>query len=819
MSEEVAQEYAWGVSVGSMHWSTLGMPLDRKLPAISKHRSPDHTAASVLLSRWAGEPLRLDYCWPPHPRGSAEMWPPEAKIGSDCGSGRFPLAAAWTGRIEDRVWSWKVDGETRELHSLDAIATTVSAFAQRNARGRSNAIVIPNDFKQREQQKLIDVCLTSGVDAALLWLPVAAALAWLDDHQESLPDPKLQPSGSLALPVVHADWGRVNCCTIHLVPYEDKHGTRWVPARQRPTVSDWNIHGFGWNDVTSCDEANIESAWKQCFIAKNQTFSNGLTDGHQNLLDRVTGWTIDQRSRLQVDGALAKHLATIDSPVSAIFVGDFADAVAAGPDVNQQCRRITENGTANVPVVAAGIAGEDLLARGASIFARDRAEGRTSYLDTLPDLELFVDRNHQYDWLSLLGGSDQFVPGGQQWELPNPIEGLALRRGATSIKLVVAHDEYPGVRELQVTLDRPAEQRLAATLNVSATPAQGNAKLRLVTVAQGSIPSRSILANWDRMQPVLDHEGKSVDKATFLKMQPRAYPELFPRRWSHAKWRAAIPTAQKIIRRVRDEPVDSIIKDDWSITHLKDRLLAKDQSQTPFDATAIGSDFKAPFDQATLAALGVSLLKLWQSSKHLQSASVSTVVRALGYLSVENKEFDDWLAANLGNRFRDRQAVLHASGLAMRAPSNIATLFDFVFFANGRSVSPGANELKAISQVLRYRTDATQSIDSRKCERVIQSCLGIFERGMDRGGGGYPFRWASLIIVYMLRRRMFDFDFLDPQQDIAIEAKELFRTAIQRHQQRLLRPMGGSVDLPAALQQMINYIDRKGSGDILMASE
>ncbi len=34
-----------------------------------------------------------------------------------------------------------------------------------------------------------------------------------------------------------------------------------------------------------------------------------------------------------------------------------------------------------------------------------------------------------------------------------------------------------------------------------------------------------------------------------------------------------------------------------------------------------------------------------------------------------------------------------------------------------------------------------------------------------------------------------------------------------------LRPMGGSVDLPAALQQMINYIDRKGSGDIQMASE
>jgi hypothetical protein len=71
----------------------------------------------------------------------------------------------------------------------------------------------------------------------------------------------------------------------------------------------------------------------------------------------------------------------------------------------------------------------------------------------------------------------------------------------------------------------------------------------------------------------------------------------------------------------------------------------------------------------------------------------------------------------------------------------------------------------------------------------------------------------------MLRRRMFDLDFLDPELELATQAKELFRTAIDRYKQRRLRPLGGSVDLPAALQQMINYIDRKGSGDILMAGE
>ena len=66
---------------------------------------------------------------------------------------------------------------------------------------------------------------------------------------------------------------------------------------------------------------------------------------------------------------------------------------------------------------------------------------------------------------------------------------------------------------------------------------------------------------------------------------------------------------------------------------------------------------------------------------------------------------------------------------------------------------------------------------------------------------------------------MFDPEFLSPDEETAVRAKEFFAEAIRRHRIGRLKPMGGSVDVPAALQQMINYIDRKGSGDILMAAE
>lgn len=817
-------QFAWGISLGSLHWATHAVPLDRRQPPIEKRSTDKHVPAAVLLNRTAGEPIKLDYWSPPHPRGTASPWPPDAAVGRQTGSGRFPLAAAWTGRNIDkdkdhnnRVWPWNIEGNAHELSSLDAIANGASQLTKIHAKSSISAIVIPNDFRQREQQKLLDACSASGVNTSLLWLPVAAALAWLEQHQTLLGAPSSRSEGALTLPIVHADWGQIRCSIVELIPWKEKNGYRWIPARKRPIISDWFCPGYGWKEAAGCNALNLQTGWSRLFASPTRAIDTYPAGSQSNILEQVANWAVDQLTSRQIDLLVAEHLSTIQRPVSILFIGDFAAGIAKGENVNRQVN--SQHLKLSASLIRDGVEGERLLARGAAIFARDCAERRTSYLDTLPDLELFVDRNHQYDWLSLLGKTDQYVPGGEPWELPQPIEGLALRRGATSVKLVVAHEEYSGVRELQVQLDRPAEQRLSAKLHVSAIPAQGNAKLRLITESRDSIPERSILANWDRMQRVLDHHGAPVSKEAFLKMQPRAFPELFPRKSSYARWRASLHTVKTIIRRVREESPASLMEDNWGISRLRDLLKAKDQSQSPIDATAIGSDFKAVFEQETLELLGNSMLLLWRHGRHRDSPALSTVVRVLGYISVEDQEFDSWLAKNLQNSLRDSQSVLHTAGLAMRSPENIAKLFDFVFFRHGGLGSPGANELKAVSQILRYRTDATREIESRKCEQVIATCLRIFEQGMERGGGGYPFRWSSLIIVYMLRRRMFDLDFLDPDKELAASAKELFRTAIERHKQRRLRPLGGSVDLPAALQQMIDYIDRKGAGDILMANE
>jgi hypothetical protein len=75
-----------------------------------------------------------------------------------------------------------------------------------------------------------------------------------------------------------------------------------------------------------------------------------------------------------------------------------------------------------------------------------------------------------------------------------------------------------------------------------------------------------------------------------------------------------------------------------------------------------------------------------------------------------------------------------------------------------------------------------------------------------------------LVIVFMLRRRAYDNGFLDPDSELAGRIKDTFRRAIEAHRSGQLRVIGGAVDLPRALQQMIDYIDRRGMGSILLAT-
>jgi len=272
----------------------------------------------------------------------------------------------------------------------------------------------------------------------------------------------------------------------------------------RPKVSDKSIPGFGWDLLASCREQDIPRVWKRLFlspIVDQPANASEATYEGRNLLNSMTSWTVPSGSIQSCLKELYDFTRNSrDSLAAVIVVGDFADALTTGTEWARVRQTILKNAPDCQVAVSDGAAGEMLLSKGAAIHASAVAQGAVSYLDTLPVLELFIDRVEQYEWLRLLGTGDQFVEGGKEWKLEPPVLGLAVPRGATRVKLVVSHEEEPGVRELTADLQNSVEQRLPVKLHVSCTPAQGNARLRVVTDAIPGLGSTSIFANWAHME-------------------------------------------------------------------------------------------------------------------------------------------------------------------------------------------------------------------------------------------------------------------------------------------------------------------------------
>jgi hypothetical protein len=820
MMDESQLVTAWGISVGSMYWSVRGASLNGKPATQIRHRKDKSIPASVLIGWAIGEPARFD-CWlPPHPRGTGSNWPLDAIVNGKQGSGRFPLAAAWTGRHYELPWRWKPDSECRQLDSLDAICLGISQIAKMHAHKATSAIVIPNDFKQREQQRLLDSCSAAGVSASLIWLPVAAVLAWLEELRDKLPNAGSQSDKRLSVLVVHADWGIIRCSILNLVVSPKEFGLRWIPARRRPAVSDWETVGFGWDSVAGCNADDAPDIWRSIFGGDDRK-SPSISVANSNLLQQIAGWSVDQSRPEEVDTKLAAYIEKSHPLTGALFVGDFARKVSCGPKV---ARAVSCCATR----VADGLEGEDLLALGALIFAQARLKGQTSYLDTLPNLELFVDRGTHYDWLRLLGDEDQFVSGGKPWELPNPIEGLAVRRGASSIKLVVAHDEYKGVREIQIALERAAEVDLGAKLGVSATPAQGNARLLLTTFATSGCPSRTILANWDRMERLFEKDGTTpLDKKNFELSRPKAFPNLRPRAADPSRWCTFAYRARKLLAEVKD--AGQLSSNSITLGPLLD------STRITSGCSAVSSEGCAPpgGEQGLVDKISSLLFDYLKKQTYLNQRNriQCDAVKTLAFMSVSLDGLDKWISDSIGYSGNIDEPVCMIAGCCIRTPE-VAELFVRRLLAH----IPVSNrrrllnyQMQALGRLLSQRQDIMSKFHEIQVYQLIEECLKVFRDEIERDNLAWLFEHSGLVVVYTLRYRIYQPEFLDPVSNLAIQAKEQFEIAIQKLSQRLSRSarMFGNNSLSperirrltSALQQLIDYIDKRGEGDILLALE
>ena len=119
-----------GIVIGDLGFCAIQRGLNGQPPKIVESH-PTSPPPGVLLPRFTGEPLTLD-SGPRsvHPRGSGCDWPPESRVGDECGAGRYPLALAWADLPEGRKWIWSIDENRHEVAPAEAIAAAAAHILQ-----------------------------------------------------------------------------------------------------------------------------------------------------------------------------------------------------------------------------------------------------------------------------------------------------------------------------------------------------------------------------------------------------------------------------------------------------------------------------------------------------------------------------------------------------------------------------------------------------------------------------------------------------------------------------------------------------------------
>lgn len=785
----------------------------------------DSIPSAILLPRIEGEAFRFDLGSTAHPRGSGLQWPIEARVDTITGSGRLPIGLILDHIGSKNTVSWRPQDDVQEYSCSDALASSLASLYP--SFDGSLIFVVPNHWNVGQQQTVLDSFQRENLKCKLLWRPIAAAMEWTHKFRDQLANLKPESTDSFGkLLAIYVGYSDIEITELELVNWANQAGMRGVvPGRRRPT-KDERLPGFAFRQLISKLSSEIPTLrnplldsgdrmgciWNQLWCSQN--LRRYLSDFR---FTRTVSGKVDQEleSRIcstpQVDPMdLSLRLLQLRKKIQRRYSG----IVAFGPLVSSRLDDgISITGLlldsldtcSGMTLVEGTDAPNGVIARGAYRFAKLLEQGLPTYLDTLPRLEMVILEKGEPTWIDLLEPEQKWVEGGKEWRRPERVGNMSIASSSVDLKLAIAHEDFDDVREVVTGIPTITKTTERVSLSVQMTPAQGNARIEIHPENQNLFGKQRVFIDWKHMTDYLTDTGERCNKEGYLNSYPRIFPELLPRLSSYRKMQQVLPYLVAIHEAI--ESGKKVYAVNRQLAQAKDLLREKDQNMYPRDATAFDSDGNCHGSFKLAGFMKVA----WPYFSNNPSVEF---LKAMAYAHVDHKEFHELIVEQIQKSYIGDGYVL-AAGKCLRKPSHIAAFATSFLYQlrRGRTKLPWWN---ALAELLRFRGDATQLISSDDCNEIIRAAGEIFHQERIRGSGGMFFRTACMVIVYALRRRAFDDTFLPPESELAIWIKEEFRLARADSKSRKLHLMGGSVNLPAQLQLIIDYVDRKGKGQLLI---
>lgn len=834
---------------------------------VGRATSPDET--STLVRRTVQVPPAIVFSLATPPRlsergplplaGAGLAWPASARAdlrAAACPGRRVPLAMVWESFI---AGSGRLTAGEDGLEAEDALALATESVLPQKADDiealRSVCLVVPNELSEGLQQALIDAFKRRGLQATLLWRPVAAALAWLELHATEFAVVVDKETSIGSLLTVHLGVDGFEAAWLELI-LRPETGMWLLPARRRPVATCLR--------PAAGRELLEEAGRRACVVADGESAEAGIwralwaspasmqLSGGEGLRADLELWGVDPEFTQELRRGLVESRRGLrsvdhqewlqsvlaesvdhDQPLGAIVTGEFA---SISLDRESVVRESLPARMPNVEIEGSETLASGVLCRSAASYVSRLAKDMPTYLDTLPRMEVLLEEKALPIWKPLLKKDQKYVSGGQRWRREPDLSGLGVPAHSPELNLSVWVEPEESVRKVSFPIADPPERKVAVKLRAEMEPAGGHARVQLLPEEEGALGRRALILDWNRAQDT------GLSREDVIEGYPLKCPATHPR----SAWDGGWVTIERVIRRLRTAGGGSIREGINSAPYmLKELRTALNASQPNANVgglnvgaagigirRAVDSDGRLHERHATHQGNLDELIGLVAESQALalrrDEQLNGDAVAALGYACAKGEPVQE-IVQDVLRRCQhgiSREEAMLLAGCIDNAES--ASHFLSTLLHQMSSSWTGFNEvLKCAGFLVQWRewavsafpSDAAVNLTFQAQQMIaaaadIRLVIGPRPTGLRRGFLFFE-KNSLVLIAYLLRKRIGDDAYLAPDSSEAEDLKSVLVVAEHKVKSGELGTSGGSVRTDVLLRRVIEYIDRRGTGTVV----
>ena len=776
----------------------------------------------------------------------------------------------FSGSIGDTDIRWRPTGEHDISVPAERLITeSTEAWVQKYIE-KKTAIIVPDSLGEAAQQALID---SFDFDVFLTPRPVAVALSWCRRNAENYQGEGEKSEegaaiGHLLVITMALDQWEVVPIEIRAKIFNEK---LWlVPVRNRAyEVAEIPRVGVGlFTGISIPDSNNTNEIWQYAFGSeKASSFANGKKALSQEQIKALreymdAGWTNRDRNLfcswdVWTDLFAASNHMSIDRLKEGIVslykqqlqhLNHIASERCLGVVIDGACARVCIKEKRQLgDIIASAFERHNIeiddgfeAVRGAAFTIAALKKGLPCYRETIVPIEIYhLRRNSRGDWenawKTLVEGAT--VKAGSEYGSKTPIEDLKIKQGERELMLILRR---PSGRNdyifRKVIAEIPEETRQDEPIRISANlqPGQGFAKVAIESAREGIFHT---LLNWRTMEPCDPPEKPKL--AYLPQVSVVIHDEDF--------WFKAEPSIHSAIRALRSDAPDLLDRlgqlrehiNKWPLADSVDKYRGRipkgdiflhygvfpsdgnlEMVHSPSLAKEFAEECEAYFSRQ--GRFTETKKSIQQTASWMYLACPSAIIES----ARQNLKRD--IAAT-------SQVDLHTIGLCFEKPFDIRSFFaalEKVFLLRREHIN---NWLRASRNIVRFRDHALQPkiVSRSRLENIISGLLRSLEGEVNARGdqcengqleiesivnphGRRPklkriFDNCVLSILYLLKRRRYEPDFMSSDNDHYKRLDDIFSMLINERRSNLSDRQFKIVSITLRfLRQEASYADLQG---------